>query len=227
MNKKWIIAVALTQLLLSIGLNQIPVNAFKPKVAVGAIILFWGDRTNIPKEFKVCDGTAIDDRTSPIHGLIVPKLQNKFPQGANESSTDVSRNPQYGGSNKTPEIQTSSEAITEATMAAHSHAVRDQSHSHPNRRDAFFERGSTSGGGNQSILLGAGIKGPGGRPNGTTDGYYLMDFESVTNAQRSGISLQKSGGNSAGNTIGHLHRIRGGLNKEPEYQELFYIIRIK
>jgi microcystin-dependent protein len=53
-------------------------------VPVGGIIM-WSDILNpLASNWKVCDGTKIDDPQSPIHGKVTPNLQGRFIVGAGQ-----------------------------------------------------------------------------------------------------------------------------------------------
>lgn len=51
-----------------------------PGVPVGGVIYWWSDNT-VPLNYKVCDGTAVSDVSSPLNGLNTPNLIDRFVRG--------------------------------------------------------------------------------------------------------------------------------------------------
>jgi hypothetical protein len=70
---------------------------FMVDVPVGSIIAFLGKATSLSKEWKVCDGTAVNDAHSPLNGHKLPNLTDgRFLMGVSEANVGTS-----GGDTKT------------------------------------------------------------------------------------------------------------------------------
>lgn len=66
-----------------------------PGVPIGGVIFWWSDNT-IPLNYKECNGQTIADGASPLNGLTVPDLRDKFVRGV--SNQNIRTSPQDGGS---------------------------------------------------------------------------------------------------------------------------------
>lgn len=104
-----------------------------PGVPVGGVIYWWSDNT-VPLNYKVCDGTTLVDAASPLNGLVLPNLLDRFVRGT--ANTNLRSTPQSGGED--------AHTLTWDEMPVHSHGVYDGTHSHGFPRDVVV----TSGGGN-------------------------------------------------------------------------------
>jgi len=51
-------------------------------VPIGAVLAWWGDSSNVPQGWVVCDGGTVNDAGSPLNGLAVPDLTDRFIRGA-------------------------------------------------------------------------------------------------------------------------------------------------
>jgi hypothetical protein len=80
-------------------------------VPIGGVIPWWGDSGAPPDGWAVCDGHTLSDSSSPLNGLPLPDLRDRFVRGA---TGNVRSAPIAGGS---------------ATIdLSHSHTVNDHSH---------------------------------------------------------------------------------------------------
>lgn len=65
-----------------------------PGVPVGGVISWWSDNT-VPLNYKVCDGTAVADALSPLNGLTVPNMTDRFIRGV--ANANIRTTPASGG----------------------------------------------------------------------------------------------------------------------------------
>jgi hypothetical protein len=50
-------------------------------VPIGGVISYFGDPANLPGNWRVCDGSAVDDPLSPLNGHTLPDMTNRFIRG--------------------------------------------------------------------------------------------------------------------------------------------------
>jgi hypothetical protein len=84
-----------------------PGNPGNPGLAgpsmVGSIIMFFGDPSTLPPEWKVCDGSVVSDPTSPLSGKTLPDLRNAFVRGeASATFNPLGSGPHSGGNDNLP-----------------------------------------------------------------------------------------------------------------------------
>jgi microcystin-dependent protein len=102
--------------------NTVTANVFVGNgiVPIGGVVI-WTDAAadgrpaNIPANFRLCDGTVVNDSSSPLHGVTLPNLSGRFLVGVGRTGpgeTEYSMR-QAGGVER--------EAITLDQMPRHSH----------------------------------------------------------------------------------------------------------
>lgn len=52
------------------------------RLPVGAIVAYWGDPAALPVEWRLCDGSLVEDADSPLAGMRLPDLRRRFLRGA-------------------------------------------------------------------------------------------------------------------------------------------------
>jgi hypothetical protein len=67
-------------------------------VPIGVITPFYGDPATLPDNWKVCDGSMVNDMESPFNGMLLPDLRERFIRGEAESSRNVLGDLEEGGS---------------------------------------------------------------------------------------------------------------------------------
>lgn len=166
-------------------------------VPIGAVVLWWGSLSGIPRGFELCDG-AFPAPGAKLAGR-KPDLRGVFPRGAEPSVQNVAgKFPITGGSDQIDIRSSGGTAITISQMPAHTHGVTDPGHSH-SITASFFTGGF------------------GGVQRGTSNSIERIS----TLSKATGISIRSNGGGQA-----HTHTIPLHDNR-PAYLELFYIIRVK
>jgi hypothetical protein len=83
-----------------------------PGVPVGTVVAWWGNSANPPEGWVVCSGQTISDPQSPLNGMAVPDLRDKFVRG---TVGNVRPTAPTGG--------------VDTVNLAHSHTVHSHSHS--------------------------------------------------------------------------------------------------
>lgn len=92
----------------SYGINRI--------VPIGLISPYFGDPATLPDNWMVCDGSMVDDPGSPLNGVVLPDLKEKFIRGESDGSRNIIGSFATGGAETLPE---------------HSHTINsDGGHSH-------------------------------------------------------------------------------------------------
>lgn len=91
-------------------------------VPIGVITPFYGDPATLPDNWRVCDGSMVNDMESPFNEMILPDLRERFIRGEAESSCNVLGSLEEGGSdNHLHDIN-----INESGVHSHSGSVRVQ-----------------------------------------------------------------------------------------------------
>lgn len=93
-----------------------------PGVPIGGVIWWWSDNT-MPLNYKECNGQIISDITSPLNGVTVPNITNKFTRGV--SNSNLRSSPNNGGA--------------DSINLNHAHTVNDHNHN-----NGYVETGNTS-----------------------------------------------------------------------------------
>jgi hypothetical protein len=181
------------------------------QVPVGGVIAFWGDKSEIPPNYKICDSAMITDPDSKLSRFRTPDLRDRFIKGAPDSVIDVKDANKSGGVNEWPDRHTEMFTLTENEVPSHDHKFKDPGHTHPTVGDAFFNEKGNAGA--KYIITHAPVNGAGtsnvSRKSDIIDkGSTLIEFE------------------SHGKGGGHRHALLKEDNKPP-FLEMFYIIRIK
>ncbi len=97
-----------------------------PGVPVGAVIWWWSDNT-VPLNYKVVDGSVVSDGASPLNGLTLPNLVDRFIRGVANANIRVS--PTSGGQDDVT-LSVGQLPVHTPVANSHSHAVSDPGHSH-------------------------------------------------------------------------------------------------
>lgn len=169
-----------------------------PGIPVGGVIAWWSDNT-VPLNFKVCDGTAVADAQSPLNGLTIPDMTDRFIRGV--ASANIRTSPVSGGEDDV--------TLTASQMPVHSHSVNQSPHGHGvnDPGHTHSQRGRNN------------VNGDGAGSEWTDE----FDTRGGINAALTGISIQSSNANiSLGNAgSGASH------NNIPAYRGFVYVMRIK
>jgi hypothetical protein len=62
-------------------------------VPVGGIVPFYGSPAELPANWRVCDGSVVNDPVSPFNGKQVPDLRTFFIRGEADSTRDLRTGP--------------------------------------------------------------------------------------------------------------------------------------
>ena len=168
---------------------------------VGTVVMWWGHEGSIPAGWELCNGSP-----PAIQGALLtgnkPNLVNRFPKGSDGTTANVQAANRTGGQHSIPQRMTGGTAITIAQMPNHTHT--DSGHSHGTSR-----ADGTQGGAGLLIQTPAG---PGDKVRNAID---------IISVNTGFANIQPTGGNQP-----HDHTIPGHDN-QPEYLEVFFIIRVK
>lgn len=213
-------AIALGQTAPKVGsIDQRAAGMFEAGlVPIGGVIAFWGTREEAMRlgSFELCDGTPVAASDSPIKGRSKPNMQDRFIMGTVDAP-DVAGSPISGGANAIPDRPqgaTGDTTLTIEQMPAHDHGG--------NTGDKGPWSINTDGGrlvrsdGNSTP---SGMDGTKGELNCTWSG--SRDPGQVP-AHNHPISAQ--GGNKP-----HSHTLPAvpGHDNRPQFQAMYYIIRVK
>lgn len=88
-------------------------------VPIGAVVSWWGNSGSTPNGWQLCDGSTVTDTQSPLKGLVLPDLRDRFVRGA---TGNVRASAQTGGQDQI--------TLSVDQMPRHSHGVIDPGHSH-------------------------------------------------------------------------------------------------
>lgn len=173
-----------------------------PGVPVGGGILWWSDNT-VPLNYKVCDGTVINDVLSPLNGLTVPNMTDRFARGV--ANSNVRTTPVSGGEDAV--------TLTVNEMPVHSHGHNNPQHNHsvndPGHSHTLNGRNSAPGNSDGNGVEWSAIfdVGRGGGINSSGTGISL-------NPSVISLVISNAGGGASHNNI-------------PAYRGWVYIMRIK
>lgn len=146
-------------------------------VPVGSIIDWWSDTSPLPAQFMVCDGSKVNDATSPLNGLTLPNLTNLFTRGV--ANANLRNTPQSGGED--------THLLTVAETPDHGHSITDPGHTHGmgNSNGALYQK-------NNINFTGAGLNVWSPDPSG-------LQLVPLTNT--TGIGINHTGGGLAHNNV--------------------------
>ncbi len=159
------------QRIASVPYAQVAETVAVGTVPVGAVISWWGDSSQIPDGWALCDGSAVNDSASPLNGVATPNLVNRFIRGA---TGNVRAGAPTGGAD--------SQTLSVAQMPAHSHGVNDPGHSH-------FT--------GAHVMNNHNFSGTGFNPVSVDAGYPNL----YTDTKTTGITLQNTGGGQPFSTV--------------------------
>lgn len=194
-------------------------------IPIGGIISYYGDLATLQENWRICDGTTLNDPESPLNGQTLPNLLGQFIRGA-ESNVQVG---QKGGADSI-NIQ-HGHTITIQDGGTHSH--NGGSHTHP------LSVGAPSFYGSQEQIycqsfedfksFSDGVFAYACRTGDNASGFVVLKgylHNHSGSISSSGDHTHPSAGNhSHGATIG-----TGGsdsVDNRPAFTSLYYIIRIK
>jgi hypothetical protein len=93
-------------------------------VPVGSVISWWGNAAAAPDGWAVCDGHTLSDSASPLNGLALPDLRDRFIRGG---TGNVRSTPVVGGA-ATIDLSHSHTVNDHSHGMDHTHTVNDHSH---------------------------------------------------------------------------------------------------
>lgn len=102
-----------------------------PGVPIGGVIWLWSNNT-IPSNYLEANGQTVSDGASPLNGLALPTLTNRFVRGV--SNQNLRGGDIVGGEDQ--------HTLSWDEMPVHSHGVNDPGHTH---RIAAFGTSGTYG----------------------------------------------------------------------------------
>ncbi len=181
-------------------------------VAVGTVLMWWGQLDQIPPGFELCNGDPPSTAGATLVGN-KPDLRGRFPRGAPGGITDVATVPISGGSDTAAALTSGGTALSQAHLpdytlpdtfstnfrGSHQHSAIHSCASNEGGGDSHYALGDSNSGRNCPLIIGS-------------DGNHT---HSVTGSARLG-----GGGGS------HSHSIPSHDNR-PAYLDLFFIIRVK
>jgi hypothetical protein len=171
-------------------------------IPVGGVIMWWGDVSNLPANFELCDG-AMPSTPGAALSSAKPDLRDRFVKGAPVGTTTMA-SLIAGGTNSIPERQTGGTAISIDQMPTHSHG------GHTTGVDPFSGTdGSRDYNDNYTSNPGLGISYNGTRLNRAN---LFSEHQHAIHAEGGGQP--------------HDHTIPAHDNR-PAFLEMFYIIRVK
>jgi hypothetical protein len=192
-------------------------------VPIGGVICYFGDPNALPENWRVCDGSVLNDPTSPLDGQTLPDLRGRVARGP-AGSEPVG---QKGGADS-----------DDWNIAAHTHSISVASGG-----EHWHTIGSTGSHKHETSTMGDGVglevdhTAPFGlgNPTGTRNAYYTAGFTLIIGHY---WHLTNSAGehfHPCSTTGGHAHTATcaaGGaasrtIDTVPSYVALHYVVRIK
>ncbi len=196
---------------------------------VGTVKMFWnaGGILGIPADWMVLDGSEVDDEDSPLDGITLPNMINRYAIGAQGNlGTNV-----LGNQNHRININHSH------TVTAHNHSISGHTHGPGSLR---FRTASLTGTGNAKHLYffkSNGLSTPvirtvGVDRDGGTDGIDIVDSqlnEVYYTDDAGSIGATASGGNGStgSSSPGTNSQLSASQSIQPESIGFIYIIKIK
>jgi len=98
-------------------------------VPIGGVISFYGDPANLPENWKVCDGSVINDPESPLNGTTLPDMRAKFVRGEENATRNLESGANTGGSD-TIDMRHQHSIASDGTHVHSGTAVNAGSHIH-------------------------------------------------------------------------------------------------
>ncbi len=203
----------------SYGINEI--------VPIGLISSYFGNPADLPNNWRICDGSTVNDPESPLNGVTLPDLRAKFIRGEEASDRNIIGGLVGGGA----------DGHTHG-LSAHSHTINsDGGHSHTGTTGyggvdhTHTYSGHTGAANNPSPCVADGNKGQwNGFLSGTSHSeHYYSGTTSGSNAYLHTHSFVTSvnGAHSHGGKTGEASSTTDMSSHLPSYVALHYIIRIK
>lgn len=187
-------------------------------VPIGGIIAYWGTRQEALRlgSFELCDGRPVAASDSPIRGRPKPNMQDRFIMGT-VNAPDVAGSPITGGANAIPDRPqgtTGNTTLTVEQMPSHNHGGQTG----PSGPWSI----NTDGG---RLVRSDGNKTPSGM-DGTTGELNCTWAASRDPGQvpQHSHSISAQGGGQP-----HNHPLPAvpGHDNRPQFQTMYYIIRVK
>jgi len=181
-------------------------------VPIGLISFYYGNPFNLPDNWRICDGSTINDAESLFNGVRLPDLRKRFVRGEEDTTRDIIENLLTGGSD---------------TIPGHSHTINIQpagSHNHT---------GSTGSGGVNHTHV---VSGTTGETSGSSPTYLGENFDASDKWHTHTFTITSEGASKYMHTHPiltdgeHTHEATIGstsIPHLPSYVALHYIIRIK
>lgn len=222
------------QLVDSTRLLSIPYALYAQETAgepVGTVKLFWdaGGRLPLPPNWVVLDGRTINDPTSPLDGITLPNMNNRYAVGNNGNGVAST----VGNAGHRIDLSHSH------TVNSHSHSVADHSHGPGSLRFAVMHVSTpaasrphiyfwNSGGGLNMAVETVGVDRDGDPdgadiPNGLPSGNYYTGPSNLS----SGATANAGGGSTGASSPGTDARLSPGQSIQPESIGFMYIMKIK
>ena len=203
------------------GSHLADIQNFSPPV--GAIIQYFGAVSSLPANWKVCDGSVVNDPASSLNGIVLPDLRGRFARGETDINRDIPvAGALTGGTDNLP-----GHSHTATSSGSHSHSVNSHSHGLPASTGSVSNSGSNPGGhsylnrdDNQGwnrsgthIVIGGGAS--------SQEGQHRHDLGGSTVSSSPGTNTT----GSHSHTISSVGSTTNG--NIPRYVALHFIIRIK
>ena len=187
-------------------------------VPVGAVISWWGNAATPPDGWAVCDGRTLSDSGSPLNGLALPDLRDRFIRGA---TGDVRAALPAGGAD-TIDLSHTHTVDAHAHGMDHIHTVNDHTHGMDH-----FHTGTTDPSGNRTDYYTA-----------KKDGYTEVTDDHRHNFTTGGPSNGSTGSSNPGtsgpsnpNTANAAPGTNAALSNAqsilPPYVGLVFILRVR
>jgi hypothetical protein len=171
-------------------------NSATDSLPVGSVIMWWGNLSDIPRNWELCDGGA---PTTPGAAFSEnkPDLRDRFLRGS--SNTDLLLSDLTTGGNDSISINTGDRTLTVDQMPSHTHTVGGV---------------NNLPGGNDSYLW---------SPSGTIHAVRMITHLEHPQGKIKFINHTHSM-EPAGKNKPHNHSVN--LDNKPSFQQIFFIIRV-